>query len=171
MIETGDDDDMIIMSYMYMWIMHYSVFQLDREYNEFRLHSIMSEHKKTITAISWNSKNRDLIVTSGADALIVVWNVSLQKAVAKLENTKGVPCSMGWCFHEKDCIAFVYGRGPLLLWNYCGDGTSLSAHTQATNFMSDVCQFRWHHKKMGKLAFGHMDGSISFFCPGTCAML
>ena len=43
------------------------VFQYDREFKEFRLHSIMSEHKKTITAISWNPKDTDLLASASAD--------------------------------------------------------------------------------------------------------
>ena len=43
------------------------VLQYDREFKEFRLHSIMSEHKKTITAISWNPKDTDLLASASAD--------------------------------------------------------------------------------------------------------
>ena len=88
-----------------------------------------------------------------------------QVVMAKLENTRVAPCSVGWCPHEKDCIAFVYGRGPLYVWNY-NTSAGLSMHKEAQNFNFDVCQFRWHPKKMGKVAFGHIDGTVSVFCPG-----
>lgn len=49
----------------------------------------MSEHKKTITAISWCPNNPDLFASASADNLLIVWNVAEQKAVARLDNTKG----------------------------------------------------------------------------------
>lgn len=49
----------------------------------------MSEHKKTITAISWCPDNADLFASSSADNLLIIWNVAEQKAVARLDNTKG----------------------------------------------------------------------------------
>lgn len=49
----------------------------------------MSEHKKTITAISWCSNNPDLFASASADNLLIVWNVAEQRAVARLDNTKG----------------------------------------------------------------------------------
>uniref|UniRef100_A0A4X1VYY9 WD repeat domain 17 n=1 Tax=Sus scrofa TaxID=9823 RepID=A0A4X1VYY9_PIG len=65
------------------------VYQLDHRYNEFKLHSIMSEHKKTITAISWCPHNPDLFASGSTDNLVIIWNVAEQKVIAKLDNTKG----------------------------------------------------------------------------------
>uniref|UniRef100_A0A6I8NRB7 WD repeat domain 17 n=1 Tax=Ornithorhynchus anatinus TaxID=9258 RepID=A0A6I8NRB7_ORNAN len=65
------------------------IYQLDRRYNEFKLRAIMSEHKKTIMAISWCPHNPDTIASAGADNSVIVWNVAEQKVVAKLDNTKG----------------------------------------------------------------------------------
>jgi len=67
-----------------------SLCQLDQQYNEFKLRSIMSEHKKTITAISWSPDDPDLFASASADNLLIVWNVAEQKAVARLDNTKGI---------------------------------------------------------------------------------
>lgn len=64
-------------------------FQLDHRYNEFKLRAIMSEHKKTITAISWCPHNPEVFASASADNLLIVWNVAEQKAVARLDNTKG----------------------------------------------------------------------------------
>ena len=126
----------------------------------------MSEHKKTITAISWHPRHSDLIASSGADNTIIVWNMNTERVIARLENIRGVPSSISWCPHEKDILAFIFGRGPLFLWNHTSQPSALSQHKEAHNFNSDVCQFRWHPKKMGKIVFGHKDGSISIFCPG-----
>lgn len=71
-----------------------SSLQLDQQYNEFKLRSIMSEHKKTITAISWCPDNPDLFASASADNLLIVWNVAEKKAVARLDNTKG-----SWMIH------------------------------------------------------------------------
>ncbi len=126
----------------------------------------MSEHKKTITALSWNPKNPDLLASASADNQVVVWNIANQHVIARFENTRGTPSSVAWCPHEKDCVSFVYGRGPLFLWNHTAQGGGLSTHKDAQTFSSDICQFRWHWKKMGKIVFGHIDGSVSIFCPG-----
>ncbi|GAB0188611.1 WD repeat-containing protein 17 [Grus japonensis] len=63
--------------------------KLDHQYNEFKLRAIMSEHKKTITAISWCPHNPDMFASASADSLVIIWNVTEQKVVAKLDNTKG----------------------------------------------------------------------------------
>lgn len=67
----------------------FSLSQLDQQYNEFKLRSIMSEHKKTITAISWCPDNPDLIASASADNLLIVWNVAEKKAVARMDSAKG----------------------------------------------------------------------------------
>ena len=51
----------------------------------------MSEHKKTITAISWCPHNPDLFASGSTDNLVIIWNVAEQKVIAKLDNTKGIP--------------------------------------------------------------------------------
>jgi len=40
-------------------------------------------------------------------------------------------------------------------------------HKEAHSFLSDICLFRWHPLKKGKVVFGHTDGSLSVFQPGT----
>ncbi|KAK3553735.1 hypothetical protein QTP70_007586 [Hemibagrus guttatus] len=62
---------------------------LDHRYNEFKLRAIMSEHKKTITAISWCPHNPEVFASASADNLLIIWNVAEQKAIARLDNTKG----------------------------------------------------------------------------------
>ncbi|XP_077983757.1 WD repeat-containing protein 17-like [Glandiceps talaboti] len=141
------------------------IYQLDRRFNEFKLHSIMSEHKKTITAIAWNPRSLDIFASASADNRVIIWNVAEQKVLANLENTKQTPSCLGWCLHERDAIAFIYARGPLCIWNFSQSG-GLTTHKEACSFMSDVCQFRWHHRKIGKMAFGHVDGTLSIFTPG-----
>uniref|UniRef100_A0A8D3AMG1 WD repeat-containing protein 17 n=1 Tax=Scophthalmus maximus TaxID=52904 RepID=A0A8D3AMG1_SCOMX len=143
------------------------IYQLDQQYNEYKLRSIMSEHKKTITAISWCSDNPDLFASASADNLLIVWNVAEQKAVARLDNTKGVPTSVSWCWNSADGVAFVSQRGPLYIWVYAGRDSGLTVHKEAHSFLSDICLFRWHPTKRGKLVFGHTDGSMSIFQPDS----
>lgn len=160
----------------------------------------MSEHKKTITAISWCPDNRDLFASASADNLLIVWNVAEQKAIARLDNTKGtwlkntgmveclmlgfcnilpslkyhnissafpgVPASVSWCWNSADGVAFVSQRGPLYIWVYGGPDPGVTVHKEAHSFLSDICLFRWHPTKKGKLVFGHTDGSLSIFQPG-----
>uniref|UniRef100_A0A667WLY8 WD repeat domain 17 n=1 Tax=Myripristis murdjan TaxID=586833 RepID=A0A667WLY8_9TELE len=142
------------------------IYQLDQQYNEFKLRSIMSEHKKTITAISWCPDNPDLFASASADNLLIIWNVTEQKVIARLDNTKGIPASVSWCWNSADGVAFVSHRGPLYIWVYGGPDPGVTVHKEAHSFLSDICLFRWHPTKKGKLVFGHTDGSLSIFQPG-----
>ncbi|CAL1602627.1 unnamed protein product [Knipowitschia caucasica] len=143
------------------------IYQLDHQYNEFKLRSIMSEHKKTITAISWSPDNPELFASASADNLLIVWNVAEQKAVARLDNTKGVPASVSWCWNCSEGVGFVSQRGPLFIWVYGGAESGLTVHKEAHSFLSDISLFRWHRTKKNKLVFGHTDGSLSIFQPGS----
>ncbi|XP_075411902.1 WD repeat-containing protein 17 isoform X5 [Tenrec ecaudatus] len=143
------------------------VYQLDHRYNEFKLHAIMSEHKKTITAISWCPHDPDLFASGSMDNLVIIWNVAEQKVVAKLNNTKGIPASLSWCWNVDDAVAFVSHRGPLLIWTISGADSGVTVHKDAHSFLSDICVFRWHTQKRGKVVFGHIDGSLSIFQPGN----
>ncbi|XP_054421802.1 WD repeat-containing protein 17 isoform X2 [Pteronotus mesoamericanus] len=143
------------------------VYQLDHRYNEFKLHSIMSEHKKTITAISWCPHNPDLFASSSAENSVIVWNVAEQKVVAKLNNTKGTPASLSWCWNAGNAVAFTSRRGPLFVWAVSGPESGVTVHRDAHSFLSDISVFRWHTQKRGKVVFGHMDGSISILQPGS----
>ncbi|XP_046772584.1 WD repeat-containing protein 17 isoform X2 [Gallus gallus] len=143
------------------------IYQLDHQYNEFKLRAIMSEHKKTITAISWCPHNPDMFASASADSLVIIWNVTEQKVVAKLDDTKGIPASLSWCWNEGDAVAFVSHRGPLYIWTISGPLSVVTAHKGAHSFLSDICLFRWHPKKKGKVVFGHTDGSLSIFQPGS----
>ncbi|NXC33740.1 WDR17 protein, partial [Campylorhamphus procurvoides] len=143
------------------------IYQLDHRYNEFKLHAIMSEHKKTITAISWCPHNPDVFASASADSLVIIWNVNEQKVVAKLDNTKGIPASLSWCWNAGDAVAFVSHRGPLYIWTISGPDSGVTVHREAHSFLSDISLFRWHQKKKGKVVFGHTDGSLSIFQPGS----
>ncbi|KAK6173871.1 hypothetical protein SNE40_017251 [Patella caerulea] len=142
------------------------VYELDVKFNEFKLVSIMTEHKKTITAISWNPRDRNIIASSSADHKIIVWDVAKQKKIALLENTRELPRSVNWSYHELDCVAFISGRGPLYLW-YHNTNKQVVPVKETQGFVSNVCQFRWHRKNVGKVAFGHEDGSISVCLLGS----
>nr|XP_035930199.1 WD repeat-containing protein 17-like [Halichoerus grypus] len=142
------------------------IYQLDHRYNEFKLHAIMSEHKKTITAISWCPHNPDVFASGSTDNLVIIWNVAEQKVIAKLDNTKGMPASLSWCWNAGDAVAFVSHRGPLFIWTVSGPESGVTVHKEAHGFLSDICIFRWHTQKKGKVVFGHMDGSLSVFQPG-----
>ncbi|XP_047570070.1 WD repeat-containing protein 17 isoform X3 [Lutra lutra] len=143
------------------------IYQLDHRYNEFKLHAIMSEHKKTITALSWCPHNPDVFASGGTDNLVIIWNVAEQKVIAKLDSTKGTPASLSWCWNAGDAVAFVSHRGPLFIWTISGPESGVTVHKEAHSFLSDVCVFRWHTQKKGKIVFGHIDGSLSIFQPGN----
>ena len=83
----------------------------------------------------------------------------------------GVPTSVSWCWDSADGVAFVSQRGPLYIWVYGGPDPGVTVHKEAHSFLSDICLFRWHPTKKGKLVFGHTDGSLSIFQPGTNVFL
>ncbi|XP_055132426.1 WD repeat-containing protein 17 isoform X8 [Symphalangus syndactylus] len=143
------------------------IYQLDHRYNEFKLHAIMSEHKKTITAISWCPHNPDLFASGSTDNLVIIWNVAEQKVIAKLDRTKGIPACLSWCWNAENVVAFVSHRGPLFIWTISGPDSGVTVHKDAHSFLSDICIFRWHTHKKGKVVFGHIDGSLSIFHPGN----
>ncbi|XP_032610433.1 WD repeat-containing protein 17 isoform X5 [Hylobates moloch] len=143
------------------------IYQLDHRYNEFKLHAIMSEHKKTITAISWCPHNPDLFASGSTDNLVIIWNVAEQKVIAKLDSTKGIPACLSWCWNAENVVAFVSHRGPLFIWTISGPDSGVTVHKDAHSFLSDICIFRWHTHKKGKVVFGHIDGSLSILHPGN----
>lgn len=69
----------------------------------------MSEHKKTITAISWCPHNPDMFASASADSLVIIWNVTEQKVVAKLDDTKGIS-DMKICLFHTDFLIFRYQK-------------------------------------------------------------
>lgn len=87
--------------------------QFDQQYNEFKLRSIMSEHKRTITAISWCPGNPDLFASASADNLLIIWNVAEQRTVARLDNTKGQQRIYDRAHRAPEVLTFiVYLRLP-----------------------------------------------------------
>lgn len=144
------------------------LFQLDRKFSEFRLISIMSEHTKTINCIKFHPTNPDLIVTTGSDKQVIVWNIAKQQVISKLEVvTREAPKAVGWTTVKyTDAVCFIQGTGPLNVWTY-QNGQKLQTFKEASGFSSHICQFRWHPKNPNRIAFGHMDGSISICNIGT----
>jgi len=69
----------------------------------------MSEHKKTITAISWCPHNPDMFASASADSLVIIWNMTEQKVVAKLDDTKGIS-DMKICLFHTDFLIFRYQK-------------------------------------------------------------
>ena len=140
---------------------------------DYQLHSIQSEHKKTITAISWCPHDVDLIVSAGADLAIIIWNVAEQQVAATVILSEGlaVPCSIAWGMPNPSGVAFIGKRGPLMMWfstDEFDQNRSTVTHSEIRGFSSDVCQMRCHPQQRDRVALGHMDGSISIFAPGKC---
>ncbi|XP_071125109.1 WD repeat-containing protein 17-like [Mytilus edulis] len=135
------------------------IYQLDRKFQEFRLVSIMSEHKKTITAIAFNPRNPDLLASAGADRKVIIWNVANQKLVARMD-TADTPKAIGWCYDQLDTLSFAGGKGPVQMWKF-QDGLMIKTCREASGFPSNILLLRWHPKNTGRLAVGHQNGAIS----------
>ena len=145
--------------------------QWDTVSREYRLHSIQSEHKKTITAVAWCPFNVEVIVSASADLAIVIWNVTEQRVVSHLTLEEGVaiPCSVMWGMPNPSGIAFIGKRGPLMMCYSMDESEKydkIATHSEIRGFSSDVCQMRCHERQRDKIALGHVDGSISIFATG-----
>ncbi|RUS73072.1 hypothetical protein EGW08_019169 [Elysia chlorotica] len=143
------------------------VYEVDQRHNEHRLLSIMSEHKKTITSISWCPEKPDYLASASVDGLVVVWDIERQDVVAR-HNFKDPVMHIGWTPNKRQCLSFMNKSGHLWLW-YIQDGKNLSLVKETQNFSSAVTTFRWHHGKHNRIAFGHGDGSISVLDIGNKA--
>jgi len=145
--------------------------QWDAVSHEYRLHSIQSEHKKTITAIAWCPYDVDIIVSASADLAVIIWNVAEQRVVSRVILSQGMvaPCSVSWGIPNPSGVAFIGKRGPLIMW-YSTDASEvnrvMATHSEIRGFSSDVCQMRCHARQRDKIALGHIDGSISIFAAG-----
>jgi len=150
-----------------------SFLQLDADSREYRLHSIQSEHKKTITAVAWCPHNEDVIASAGADFVVIIWNVAEQQVLANIILSDGTaaPCSIAWGMPNPSGIALIGKRGPLVTWfsmDDCIQHRVTASHSEIRGFSSDVCQMRCHPQQRDKIALGHVDGSISIFAAGRC---
>ncbi|XP_021348279.1 WD repeat-containing protein 17-like [Mizuhopecten yessoensis] len=145
------------------------VYQLDKKFREFKLVSIMSEHKKTITAIAFNPSNKDVLASCSADNRVIVWDCDQQQIIAQLENTRDIPIGIGWCFHGNETVTFTSRRGQFFKWHYKNPTTKLATVKEVTGFSSDVFIFRWHPKNTSKIVVGHRNGTLSLcYVGGKC---
>ncbi len=132
---------------------------------KFNLHSVVSAHKKTITAVSWNPRDSNILASASTEKEIIIWDISDQRVLYRLKQIKEIPVCIEWCPHEKDVLSFTYGCGPLFIWNTALN-QEVTSHKETFSFYSNITQFSWNQKRTGKIAFGHRDGSISFLNPG-----
>ena len=145
--------------------------QWDAVSREYRLHSIQSEHKKTITAIAWCPYDADIIVSASEDLDMIIWNVAEQRIISSVTFSEGmaVPCSVMWGMPNPSGVAFIGKRGPLTMWfstDKSDENRVTATHCDIRGFSSDVCQMRCHVRQRDKIALGHVDGSISIFATG-----
>ncbi|XP_054708343.1 LOW QUALITY PROTEIN: WD repeat-containing protein 17-like [Uloborus diversus] len=146
------------------------IYELNRESKQFYLHSIMSEHKKTICAIAWHPKDKDVLASSSTDYKICIWHVSKHKLLASLNTTHSVPSLMAWFLADDECIAYCDGKGPLYLWKYTlkngKDGPLSHPLKEISSVFSNITQISWHPSDAGRFAMGHADGTISLYFQG-----
>ena len=121
----------------------------------------MCEHKKTITAISWQKSNVNIFASCSTDGLVIVWHVNEQKVVSKLNNVKTPITNIEWHESQKDTLSFMSVDGPLLLWKYTENQCAIVAYKNSQTFSYKVCIFKWNLKDKEKVCYGHNDGSIS----------
>ena len=118
----------------------------------------MAEHKRTIIVISWHPQQKNLLASASNDGHIIVWDVFLQRIAAQYK-IKTEPVCIDWVIGENTHLSFISGKGPLYIWKYAEN--SLIQNKEVGSFSSEITKFRWHSSKIGKIALGHSDGSIS----------
>ncbi len=130
----------------------------------FKLHSIMCEHTKTITAITWHPSNSNIIASCSSEEYIVVWNIRERKVEAKLDSVRAPIANIEWRRGvAKDTLSFMCTRGRLLCWEVNNSKDAIVVHKNNDSFVCDVCVFKWNVKDANKVCYGHTDGSISIY--------
>ena len=126
--------------------------------------SIMSEHKKTITSIAWNPQDPDIIASCSTDRTLYVWNVASKSVVAVVElKGNALPTVVSWNPHDKNVIGIALSSGAFMQWNCSSPSNYPTMFSKDSTFVSRVTHFRWHNRLTNTLAFGHYNGSLSFF--------
>ncbi|CAG5133469.1 unnamed protein product, partial [Candidula unifasciata] len=136
------------------------IYELDHKYSEYRLLSIMSEHKGTVTCICWCPEKPDYLASSSLDGTVIIWDVTKQEVVAR-HNHKEAVCNIGWTLDQQQCLTITGKNGPIWLWCF-QNSQNLSIVKETQSFASPVTLFRWHHAKTSQVAVGHENGSVSF---------
>lgn len=70
----------------------------------------MSEHKKTITSLAWNHTNNDLIVTTGADREIIIWNIPQQKVVSRISRLQASVVHIITFYDSQKSVVFIASK-------------------------------------------------------------
>ncbi|CAN8032758.1 unnamed protein product [Ixodes persulcatus] len=136
------------------------IYEMDSFSGEFRLHSIMAEHQRTITGLDWHPTREDWLASGSLDPKLCVWDVSKHLLVAVLSEPACPPSLLSWKPDVADVLVYLAGRGPLHAWTVPG-GESRKETGREPQFASTVTQMTWHPHVAGKVAYGHQDGSIS----------
>ncbi|XP_052276761.1 WD repeat-containing protein 17-like isoform X3 [Dreissena polymorpha] len=127
--------------------------------------------RKTISAISWNSRNPDILASASYENRIIIWDISKQKPIAIYKDTKTPPICVDWCYLHGEALSFTSGRGPVLIWAYRGSEISVTGLKDSSRFTSEITCFKWHPKVLEKAVVGHKDGSLSFCSIGGKSFL
>ena len=133
--------------------------------HDFCLQCIMSEHKKCITSVAWHPLDDQLLASSSVDGQVIVWHVEEQRVLARFAVTtnsvkQDPPRSVCWVPTQMDTLSFFCGTGPLFLWRYKSDNLA-TVHSDSLPVATDMTYYRWHSSQEGKVALGHLDGSVS----------
>ncbi|XP_035228739.1 WD repeat-containing protein 17-like isoform X2 [Stegodyphus dumicola] len=143
------------------------IYEWNPDSHQFYLHSIMSEHKKTISAIAWHLKDKDILASSSTDFKICIWHVAKHKLLASLNTPHAAPTLMSWFTSDEDCVAYTDGKGPIYLWKYMEkngrDGPVSHPLKEISTVSSNITQMSWHPSTPGRFALGHADGTISLY--------
>ncbi|XP_076315846.1 WD repeat-containing protein 17-like [Tachypleus tridentatus] len=144
------------------------IYEMDRKQNTFCLQSIMSEHKKTITCLTWHQTNEDCLASASVDPKICIWNVAQHALLACLKTPLTTPTLITWYPEEIDSLVYLESQGPLYLWRFsksgnCSSGNYGTLLKEIQPFLSSVTQIQWNSLETRHLALGHQDGTVSLY--------
>ncbi|XP_047126670.1 WD repeat-containing protein 17 isoform X1 [Hydra vulgaris] len=141
------------------------IYRLDESTHKYVLHSIMCEHKKTITAITFKKNAVNILASTCLNKVVIVWDICRQCVISKLENLNNEILSLEWCPFYNNTLAFVLEKKVLNLWDYSSIVNNVTIY-DTPKFSHSISTFKWNGLNSNKLCFGHVNGSLSFLCSG-----
>ncbi|GFX03950.1 WD repeat-containing protein 17 [Trichonephila clavipes] len=153
------------------------IYEWDPESNQFYLHSIMSEHKKTISAIAWNLKDKDILASSSTDFKICVWHVTKRKKPQTHVKLGGGAFtgtdSVSWLLWDpfsQNYLLICTANGRLQLIDSSTDVASvITTYSLPSKAVTIKCA-AWLTEAPGAFVTGEGHGNLGVMVEGWCVM-
>ncbi|XP_067129132.1 WD repeat-containing protein 17-like [Centruroides vittatus] len=144
------------------------IYEMDNKTHNFYLHSIMSEHKKVITALDWHPRDIDLLASASIDPCICIWNIAHHSLITLLNTSPTIPSIISWLPGHGNVLVYLEHKGPLYCWkfrNYDGNIQTESIYNmkEYPPFNNKITCLALCKSEKLNMAFGHEDGTVSIY--------